>query len=263
MRGGGLPGFLGQLWRVNLLSAMEYRVSFITLILGMIFNNVIYFVFWLLFFDRFEEVRGWTLQDMILLFAVVATGLGLALMLFGNSNRIARIIAEGGLDPYLSLPRPVLLHVLASRSSVPSLGDFTFGLIWFALAGDFTPRHVGIFLICVLIATLTFTAALVLVNSLAFWLGRAEILADQFQNALITFSLYPSTLFEGPARLFLFTLMPAGLIGALPVELLRQFSLATLGWLCLGTGTLLALAILVFHQGLRRYESGSAIQVRM
>ena len=255
--------FLGPLWRVNLLSAMEYRVSFITLILGMILNNVIYFVFWLLFFDRFEEVRGWTLHDMILLFAVAATSLGLALMLFGNCNRIAQIVAEGDLDRYLSLPRPVLLHVLASRSSVPSLGDFTFGLIWFVVAGDFSPRHVGTFLLCVLFATFTFTSALVLVNSLAFWLGRSEILAEQFQNALITFSLYPGTLFEGAARVFLFTLVPAGFIGALPVEMLRQFNLATLAWLCLGTGILFGLAILVFHQGLRRYESGSAIQVRI
>ncbi len=260
---GSQLGFLGQLWRANLLSAMEYRVSFVTLILGMILNNVIYFVFWLLFFDRFEEVRGWTLPDMIRLFAVVATGLGLALVLFGNCNRIARIIAAGELDAYLSLPRPVLLHVLASRSSVPSLGDFTFGLIWFGLAGDFTPGHVGVFLLCVLMAALTFVSALVLVNSLAFWLGRAEILAEQFQNALITFALYPGTLFEGMARVFLFTLVPAGFIGALPAELLRQFQPVTFAWLCLGVGVLSGLSVLVFHQGLRRYESGSAIQVRI
>ncbi len=256
-------GFLGQLWRVNLLSAMEYRVSFITLILGMIFNNVIFFVFWLLFFDRFEEVRGWTLHDMILLFAVVATGLGLALMLFGNCNRIARMVAEGNLDQYLSLPRPILLHVLASRSSVPSLGDFTFGLIWFVVAGDFSLRHIGTFLLCVLVAALAFISALILVNSLVFWLGRSEILAEQFQNALITFSTYPGTLFEGAARVFLFTLVPAGFIGALPVEMLRQFNLATFGWLCLGVGVLFVLAIVTFHQGLKRYESGSAIQVRI
>ena len=70
-------GFLSQLWRVNLLSAMEYRVSFITQILGMILQNGLYFVFWILFFDRFEALHGWTLQDMILLFAIVGTGLGL------------------------------------------------------------------------------------------------------------------------------------------------------------------------------------------
>ncbi len=258
-----LLGFLGQLWRVNLLSAMEYRGPFVTQIAGMILNNAIYFLFWVLFFDRFEEVHGWTLQDMILLFAVVGTGLGLAMTLFGNCTQVARIVASGDLDRYLSLPRPILLHILASRSSVPSMGDILFGLTWFGIAGDFSLGHIGRFLLITGLVTCTFTAVLVLVNSLAFWLGRSEILAEQFLNAMITFSLYPGTLFDGAARVFLFTLVPAGLTGALPAELLRHFALAKLAWLCLGAGIFVMLAILVFHWGLRRYESGSAIHVRL
>ena len=256
-------GFLSQLWRVNLLSAMEYRVSFITQISGMTLQNGLYFIFWILFFDRFEVLHGWTLQDMILLFAIVGTGLGLTMMLFGNCTRIATIIAAGDLDRYLSLPRPILLHVLASRTSVPSVGDFTFGLIWFVIAGDFTLGHIGRFLLATLLVACTFTAVLVLINSLAFWLGRSEILAEHFLNAMVTFSLYPGTLFDGAARIVLFTLVPAGLTGALPVEMLRNFEVAKLAWLCLGTGIFVGLAILVFHWGLRRYESGSAIQVRI
>ena len=263
MRHVKLLGFLSQLWHINLLSAMEYRVAFVTQIAGMILNNALYFIFWILFFDRFKEVHGWTLHDMILLFAIVGTGLGLTMMLFGNCNQIARIVAAGDLDRYLSLPRPILLHVLASRSSVPSLGDFTFGLIWFGIAGDFSWGHIGRFLLATCLVACTFTAVLVLVNSLVFWLGRSEILAEQFLNAMITFSLYPGTLFDGAARFFLFTLVPAGLTGALPVEMLRHFELAKLAWLCLGAGIFVTLAILVFHGGLRRYESGSAIQVRI
>ena len=47
--------FLKALFVVNLSSAMEYRASFITQIVGMLINNGIYFVFWLLFFDRFGD----------------------------------------------------------------------------------------------------------------------------------------------------------------------------------------------------------------
>lgn len=192
-------GFLGQLWRINLMSAMEYRVSFISQIAGMILNNAIYFVFWVLFFDRFEAVRGWTLPDMTLLFAVVATSFGLTMMLFGNCAQIARIAAEGGLDAYLSLPRPVLLHVLAAYSSTASLGDLIFGLMWFALGGQFAPAYVARFLLAALLSACVFISALVLINSLVFWLGRFEIVAEQFLNAMVTFSLYPGTRFGAPA----------------------------------------------------------------
>ena len=125
--------FLVALWKANLLSAMEYRVAFLSQVAGMMLNNAIYFVFWLIFFDRFKEVQGWGLNNMLLLFGLVATGFGLAVYLFGNVLRLADVIAGGRLDYYLSLPRPVLLHVLASGSRPSGLGDVLYGLISFAL----------------------------------------------------------------------------------------------------------------------------------
>ena len=68
--------FLLALWKANLLAAMEYRVAFLSQVVGMILNNALYFIFWVLFFDRFQEVRGWGLDEMLLLFGLVATGLG-------------------------------------------------------------------------------------------------------------------------------------------------------------------------------------------
>lgn len=69
------------------------------------------------------------------------------------------------------------------------------------------------------------------------------------------------TLFEGTAKFILFTILPAALMGAVPAEFVRQFDWSTLGELLFGGFVLLALAIFVFRLGLRRYESGSAIQV--
>ena len=117
--------FLLALWKTNLLSAMEYRVSFLTQMVGMMLNNAIYFVFWIIFFDRFEQIHGWDLVDMFFLFGVVATGFGAGTYLFGNAVTLSSLIANGQLDYYLSLPRPVLLHALASRSNASSIGDFS------------------------------------------------------------------------------------------------------------------------------------------
>ena len=46
-------------WKSNFASAMEYRAAFISQIVGMFINNAVYFAFWLVFFDRFKEIRGW------------------------------------------------------------------------------------------------------------------------------------------------------------------------------------------------------------
>lgn len=254
---------LTALWKANLLAAMEYRASFLSQALGMMLNNAVYFAVWIVFFDRFEAVRGWDLQDMVLLFAIVATGFGLAAYLFGNSLVLADVIAGGGLDYYLALPRPVLLHVLASRSRMSGLGDVAYGLLTFALAGAAGPASIGRFLLASALSMVVFLSFLVLIQSLTFWIGNASTLSGQTINALLTFSMYPITLFDGTAKFVLFTLLPAAFIGTVPAQLVHQFTWTGLARLLVAAGLLLALAALVFHRGLRKYESGSAVQVQV
>ncbi|MBN1888713.1 MAG: ABC-2 family transporter protein [Thermoflexales bacterium] len=255
--------FLLALWKANLLAAMEYRAAFISQVLGMMLNNAIYFVFWVIFFDRFKEVRGWGLSDMMLLFGIVAISWGASAFLFGNAMELANVIASGRLDYYLSLPRPVLLHVLASRSITSGLGDFVYGLLTFAVAGHYTPDAIARFVVAILLSSTVLLSFLILVQSLAFWLGNASMLGGASINAILTFSLYPISLFDGSARFILFTILPGAFIGALPAEFVRTFSWQALAQLLAGAGVFLALAVTVFQRGLRRYESGSAIQVQV
>ncbi len=119
--------FLLSLWKTNLAAAMEYRVAFLSQSIGMILNDAVYFIVWIIFFDRFPSIRGWQLTDMFLVFGISASAFGLAGLLFGNAFNLGDIIVKGRLDYYLSLPRPTLLHVLASRVVPSSFGDFLYG----------------------------------------------------------------------------------------------------------------------------------------
>ena len=51
--------FLLALWKANILSTMEYRAAFITQVVGMMLNDGFYFLFWVIFFGRFEEINSW------------------------------------------------------------------------------------------------------------------------------------------------------------------------------------------------------------
>ena len=106
--------FVLALWKTNLLSAMEYRVSFLTQMVGMMLNNAIYFLFWIIFFARFEEINGWELVDMFFLFGVVATGFGAGTYFFGNAVRLSSLIANGQLD-YYSVATPSCLASCAGQ----------------------------------------------------------------------------------------------------------------------------------------------------
>ncbi|MEW5985200.1 MAG: ABC-2 family transporter protein [Chloroflexota bacterium] len=256
--------FLRTLMAMNLSSAMEYRASFISQILGMFLNNGIYFVFWLLFFDRFGAVRGYEISDIYLLFAVVALGYGLAYMFAANTGAaLAGMIAQGKLDYYLVLPRDLLTHVIFSRMSVSTIGDVSFGLIAYLFTGRFHPLDLLFFLVSSLLGGAVLAAFSAIAGSLAFFMGNAQQVSLQATNAAVTFALYPNSLFSGMTRVLLYTLIPAGFVGAVPVEIVKGRDVGLLVTL-LGVAVLAwLLAAAVFYVGLRRYESGSAINVNL
>jgi ABC-2 type transport system permease protein len=256
--------FLKTLVGLNLSSAMEYRASFISQILGMFINNGIYFVFWLIFFERFGNIRGYGIQQIYLLFAVVTLGYGLSFMFAGNNaHNMAYIIAQGRLDYYLVFPRNLLLHVIASRMQISTIGDVSFGIMAYLFTGLFRPIEILLFLVAVVLGALILTAFSIMAGSLAFFVGNSQYSSQQLYFAMLTFSLYPNSLFSGVSRVLLYTVIPAGFVGAVPVEMIQTHSWQLL-LAMLGVAVLMwALATAVFYTGLRRYESGSAINVNV
>ena len=176
---------------------------------------------------------------------------------------LADVIAAGRLDYYLSLPRPVLLHVLASRSVGSGLGDVLYGVLSFLVARQFGLDAIARFLLATVLSMIVVLSFLIVVQSAAFWLGNATMLGGQAMNAIITFAIYPITLFDGTAKLLLFTLIPAAFVGAVPAQFVRSFTWPALLQLLAAASGLLLLALFVFGRGLRRYESGSAIQTQV
>jgi ABC-2 type transport system permease protein len=255
--------FAGALFGLNLRAAMEYRASFVTGIGFMAVNDAMWIVFWSIFFSRFPVVRGWELRDIATMWAVVATGFGIATGVFGNCRPLgARVIAEGKLDYHLSVPKNPLAHYLLGSISVPALGDVLFGVGTFTIIVRPDLVQAALFVLLSLTTAVIFVSIGLLVNSLAFYAGNSEALSMQIQNAVITFSTYPLDLFSAWVKVVLFAAVPAGFLSYLPVQLLREFNPAFLAALLCFTAGIAALASAVFYRGLHRYESGSLVMLR-
>jgi ABC-2 type transport system permease protein len=255
--------FIAHLIKLNLASLMEYRATFLTQALGMFLNNGIYFVFWLMFFDRFQDVRGYQIEQIFLLFAIIAFGWGLAFSFAGNAARLAELVAQGRLDYYLTLPRPVLPHLLFSYMNPFNIGDLTFGVIAYLFTGRFDLLSIALWLACSVCVAVICAAFCATAGCLSFFVGNASQWSLHLANAMITFSLYPMGLFQGAIRLVLFTVIPAAFVGAVPVEIVETHSLALFGALIAAASISVAVLSVVFRVGLRRYESGSAINVNI
>ena len=247
---------------LNLSAALEYRGAFVAQVLGMMLNDAVFVIFWALYFARLSSVGGWEARDIGMLWAIAATSIGLNAALLGNVNRLATIVVQGQLDYYLGLPKDTLLHVLVSRSGLAGWGDTLFGILAYLVFGHLDPGSFALFVLLVAASLLIYASFSVIAGSLAFWIGSAEAAAFQAQQAAINFSLYPGGMFHGWIRVLIFTLIPAGFISHVPVELMRSFDPLLLAGLLGATLLSCSLAVTVFRAGLRRYESGNLVVLR-
>jgi ABC-2 type transport system permease protein len=249
--------FAGALIGTSIRASMAERGAFIMRALLMAVNNAIFFTFWIVLLSRVPQVRGYELGDVAVLYGVVAVAHGLAVFLAGNIAYLARLIHEGELDALIAQPKPTLLYAIGLRSQPSGLGDIVSGLVMIGLSGRVGLTGIPLVIAACVAGAIVLAATSVLLHSAAFWLGRTESASRQLYEATLLFSLYPDTLFTGPMRWILFTLIPAGFVGYLPAEVIRSPSAPTMAAIVLGAAAYAALAALVFRLGLRTYSSGS------
>jgi ABC-2 type transport system permease protein len=255
-------GLVAAYTRLNLSAQLEYRGAFISQVAAMFINDGVWVVFWSLFFTRFPVVRGWGINDVITIWAITAAGFGLAYAIFGNALGLAAVIAQGQLDVWMLYPRALLPHLLLGRMWTTAWGDALFGYFVYIVFVRPDIMHLLLFVGLTLSVAILFVGFAVISGSLSFFLGNASVLAEQWQFALITFSTYPSVLFEGAIKVLLFTLIPAGFVSYVPLEALRGLSLGQAALALAGSATGLVAGIIVFYYGLRRYESGNLTEMR-
>jgi ABC-2 type transport system permease protein len=250
-------GAIVAVFGVALRDTLANRRSFFVQVGLMLANDVTWLVFWALFFNKVGTIRGWTLDDVFVLFAVVLVCVGAAAGLFANSRKVGQLAADGELDAVLALPVSTLGYLLVRRIDTALLGDLCLGPVLFLAFGHPTPERVALFLIGAALGTIVLVGFLVALGSLTLFAGGRGEQADLGFMAVTMLAQYPLDVFGGRTRLLLFSAVPAAFVSGLPARLVRDFSpglVLALAAAALGFATL---GIVLFRLGLRRYASGS------
>jgi ABC-2 type transport system permease protein len=262
-RGAGLRLFR-RMVACNIAAGMEYRASFLTQVVGMMFNNSVFILFWMILYERLgTTIKGYAFGDVMFLWALSAAGYGISAVFLGNASSLSRTIYTGELDVYLLQPKPLLPSFLASRMSIPGWGDLAYGVILFAVTQSLSPGRIALFLAFSILMAAVLAAIRVLYHSLTFFFGNAEDFAGTASEVVLSFMLYPGSIFEGPVNLLLHSLIPAALIAYIPAELFRAFDAGRMALLVAADLLIVLAAWVLFSLGLRKYESGNRIGTRL
>ncbi len=253
---------LGISFKYNLAKAMDNRISFLSQVFGMVLNNSMMIIQWIVLFSIKDNIGGYGFTDVLLLWAIAAGTYGVSHALFNNSFNLSKIIYMGKLDAFLVQPKNTLFYTVTSSFSVSAIGDIIFGYIVLIYLGA-NPILYLLYTLLILLGGIILASFSSIVHSLTFWFNNAEDFAVIVTNSMINFATYPNKIFSKEIQWIMITLIPVSFTSHIPVELLTNFDLSLFIILILVTIFISCLAFLIFKLGLKRYSSSNLVSSRI
>lgn len=244
----------------NFQNAKELKSAFVTSVIGMCINNISFVVLWYNFGKMMGNLNGWEPFDVIGSYGFCSTSFGLVCAFLYGIFNIPMYISTGNFDKYLITPKNTLVKVATSSIQTSALGDLLFGVIcflWYAIGSKFTVLEFLIAIMLVLISAIVFFAFSLICMTISFYLMDGENVSMGLYGMFVSASLYHGGAFTGILRILFVFVVPSLLLGALPLELVKDLSLIKMGLVLLITIGWLLVARWFFYKSMKKYESNS------
>ncbi len=251
---------------VQLRAAAALRGAFVMQIVGMVLNNAGFIVAWSFFFDKFGTINGWSVHELIGLNGIMMLVFGLMMFASAGLLDLPTHVDQGSFDSFLVRPSSLLGQLASSNIDVTNIGDISMGAVltaWYIAASHIGLVATATFILMFIIGCVVFwSCAILLPNVLAFYMFDSERLVRYVAYIFMDGGLYPTGILRGVLRLVLLTVVPSLFIGAVQVDMIKQFNLRMVGLGALVATLWLLFVLWLFRRAVRRYESANLIGAR-
>lgn len=218
----------------------------------------------LVVFQHTHLLAGWSRAEVLVLTGIYALISGIrAAFMDPSMAKFAGTIRDGTLDDSLLRPAPSWFTSTCREHAPAALGQSVVGLVVIAVGMRGLPHPPGPLSI---VATAVLVAAAVVITwslsliiaSMAFWADRIEM--SPLTASLWDVGRYPAQAYRQPLRVVVVGLLPVAGMITLPSEALTGADSLVprlAGGLAL-TVAFVAVAMLVFRQGLKRYTGATS-----
>jgi ABC-2 type transport system permease protein len=248
---------------------MEYKAAFLITLFGMVLMSVTDFIFIYAVFSRFQDLHGWTIADIGVLFSVSLVAISFSRLFAGELLNMNEQIVEGRFDRVLVRPYGSLFQMISSRFEFHQIGRLAAGAIMLIIACEkagirWTIGKALFFPTVIVSGTIIQMALLILCASVNFWTTRADDLEMLVVWASKDAINFPISVYRRWVQIFLSTALPIAFINYFPCAyLLDKPDVAGFPSLLRFASPIVALAILlvavwVWNRGVNTYESVGA-----
>lgn len=240
---------------------MQYKVSFFLTIAGQFLASISTFLSLLFIFSRFPEIKGFTLNQVLLCFAVVQMAFSFAECFARGFDRFPSMISNGEFDRVMVRPRSAIFQIMAYKMEFARLGRFFQSLCMLIYAmiacGVFwSLSKLAVLFLMIICGSIIITGLFLVYAGLTFF----TVEGLEFMNILTDggreFGRYPFSVYGKEVLKFLTYVVPLALYQYYPLMYLLGKSDKILYGFLPPIGTLFILPCFAFWRfGLHRYKS--------
>ena len=244
---------------------MEYKGDFIVGIIGFFLVQLSNLLFLWIIFNQVPTLMGWTVYEVVFIYGMSLIPKGIDHFFFDNLWNIGFfIIRKGDFDKYLTRPVNTLFHVLVEKIQIDALGERIMGIALVCVSvpnieADWDASRF-IAMVCMIpFVTLIFTGVKTITASVSFWTKRSGNVIYMFYM-FSDFAKYPAAIYNRLVQNIITYIIPFALTSYYPaLFILRgENPLFNLGMPVFASIVLMTAGILVWHRGLRAYESAGS-----
>lgn len=251
----------GKYLSMQVKSQLEYRKSFIMMLVGQGLGALASFVGIMVLFNRFHSVAGYTLPEVLISFVVSWSSFSIAESFARGFDRFSLLMGNGTFDRILLRPRGTILQILGQTIDLSRLGRLIQAAIIFVWVIGTSPIEWTFLRALTLVnmvigGIFVFTALFLIGAGVTFFTTEGLEVLNIFTDGGREFGTYPMSVYgEGALRFFTFV-VPIAVFQTYSLRyLFRPDAPVWLVFLPLATALFYLPAYTVWRWGRRRYAS--------
>ncbi|MGE5703619.1 MAG: ABC transporter permease [Clostridia bacterium] len=212
-----------KLMVANLRSQMQYKTNFLINAVTNAALMVLDFLLLAAILLRFDDVKGWNLYEIGLLYGVTSAGMALYRIFSVEIHEFEKYIVNGEFDQLLTRPVSPLFLLLTRRVDLGRIGGFAqgIGVLIFSLVQLFVQGKASLLLllympIAILLGAILFFSISLVTATSAFWTTQVKDLQVFTLYAPANAGSYPISLYPAWLKSVFLGLLPVGFIVYIP-----------------------------------------------
>lgn len=210
----------------SLRAKLAYRLNFTLSLCFQIILNLSELAAVLLIVNRVHDIVGWTVDDLVFLYGLVATSGGVYRIFASELNDFDKYLVDGQFDAILVRPAPTLLTLVSRSVDVEHAGQFIQGIIVLLVSMARLSHRIGMkpvsileVMVGVACGSVIWFAIVLFTATLGFWTTRVNDLQPVLMYGPEAASNYPLSIYPRLIRSVFYSVLPIAFGSYIPASI--------------------------------------------